>query len=229
MIEQFAKLIPEDFLDRSGSVFYSGRKAFTPPKSLYILGLNPGGDPNSMTDDSIRRHTKEILERRPDEWSEYRDGIWNGKHPGTHGMQPRVVHLFECINIDLGTVPASNIAFVRSRREQKFDGDLISVAEQCWPLHNSVIKNLEVKIILCFGRTAAGWVRRKIDATEKVAEFIEQNNRKWKSAIYKNQNDIYVADLTHPSIADWTVPETDPTPIISSIIESVVPNRSNDA
>lgn len=222
MIEQFSNLIPENLLDRSGAVFYSGRKAFTSPRSLYILGLNPGGDPNLRTDDSIRRHTNEILEERPDDWSEYRDAKWNGKNPGTHGMQPRVVHLLERMNIDPSIVPASNIAFVRSSREQKFDGDLIAIAEQCWPLHTSVIENLGIKIVLCFGRTAAKWVRGKINATEKVSEFKEQNKRKWKSAIYKNKNGIYVADLTHPSIADWTVPETDPTPMVSSIVGTIL-------
>ena len=40
-IEDFAKLIPESFLNRPGSVFHSGRLAFEYPSELYILVLQP--------------------------------------------------------------------------------------------------------------------------------------------------------------------------------------------
>ena len=45
MIEEFAKIIPSKLLFESGSVFCSGRQAFSRKNGLYILGLNPGSDP----------------------------------------------------------------------------------------------------------------------------------------------------------------------------------------
>ena len=39
MIEKLAERIPPDLLGRSGSVFYSGRAAFSSQASLYILDL----------------------------------------------------------------------------------------------------------------------------------------------------------------------------------------------
>ena len=51
MIETLTGLIPEDLLDRSGSVFYSGKDAFSGTKPIYLLGLNPGGDPQEMSEE----------------------------------------------------------------------------------------------------------------------------------------------------------------------------------
>jgi len=46
MIETFASRIPAALLPRSGKVFYAGRAAFAAPHPLYVLGVNPGGDPS---------------------------------------------------------------------------------------------------------------------------------------------------------------------------------------
>ena len=221
MIEQFARLIPRNLLDESGSVFYSGRNAFSKPNNLYILGLNPGGEPNDRKDDSIRLDTEEILRGRPDNWSEYRDGEWENKPPGKHGMQPRILHLLRKLNLDPGTVPASNIAFLRSSQEKSFKGDIYAIAEECWPLHQAVISELGVTVILCFGRTAGAWVRYKVGADKKISEFVEKNKRKWRSKIYTNSNDILVADFTHPSRANWVAPDTDPSELMLDIVSEL--------
>ena len=54
MIEEFAKIIPSKLLFESGSVFYSGRQAFSRKNGLYILGLNPGGDPDKQKNEIIK-------------------------------------------------------------------------------------------------------------------------------------------------------------------------------
>ena len=43
MIEEFIELIPQSLYGESGAAFYSGRRAFSAPSDLYILGANPGG------------------------------------------------------------------------------------------------------------------------------------------------------------------------------------------
>lgn len=45
--------IKTDILTRSGSVFYSGRSAFSRPASLYLLGLNPGGSPERQAAETV--------------------------------------------------------------------------------------------------------------------------------------------------------------------------------
>jgi hypothetical protein len=52
-MENFIKYIPEEINKLSGAVFYSGKKAFTGNKTLYILGLNPGGCPINQKEDTI--------------------------------------------------------------------------------------------------------------------------------------------------------------------------------
>lgn len=42
--ETFAAAVPTSLLSESGKVFYSGRNAFSPPASIYVLGVNLGGD-----------------------------------------------------------------------------------------------------------------------------------------------------------------------------------------
>ena len=53
MIEDFAKLIPDSIMHRSGKAFYSGRLAFSSPSGLYVLGVNPGGDPEEYPDETV--------------------------------------------------------------------------------------------------------------------------------------------------------------------------------
>ncbi|MCX7055915.1 MAG: hypothetical protein NTZ79_01650, partial [Proteobacteria bacterium] len=105
MIATFTKLIPRDLLGRSGAVFYSGAAAFEGQKDLYILGLNPGGSPNTHADKTINMHTQNVLNNKPSDWSEYRDEVWANGPRGTAGMQPRVRHLLGQIGLSPGSVP----------------------------------------------------------------------------------------------------------------------------
>ncbi|MDE0671952.1 MAG: hypothetical protein OXH72_09450 [Caldilineaceae bacterium] len=95
MIEDFAKNIPLDLQHKLGIVLYSGRSAFSGHRKLYILGLNPGGDPTKQANKTVAWHTSKVLREKPDMWSEYSDACWEGKSSGKHGMQPRLLHLLK--------------------------------------------------------------------------------------------------------------------------------------
>ena len=219
MIEEFARNIPADYLDRSGSVFYSGKHAFSKPAELYILGINPGGDPDLQSDETIEWHTNKVLNNEADNWSAYRDESWQNAAPGSWGMQPRVLHLFKELGYDAGEVPASNVIFQRSRRESNIKKELKRMADECWPFHEAILQSLTPKAILCFGNTAGDIVRKIVGATTLIDEFLEDNNRGWRSRAYENVSGTKVIVPTHPSIADWTSPNTDPTPMIKRVIE----------
>lgn len=220
MIDEFAALIPTDVMNRSGAVFYSGRAAFSQPSPLYILGLNPGGSPESQADQTVEWHTKNVLNNRGQHWSEYQDEIWWHEHAkGTSGMQPRVLRLLERLGLDPQKTPASNLLFVRSARERDIASTFDEAAKLCWPFHKSVIERLSVRVVLCFGKRVGNWVCGRLNATNYAGEFIEANKRHWKSIAYKNSDGIAVVVASHPSRADWTKPETDPSQLVGRMLQ----------
>lgn len=214
MIEELRHKIPASLRTASGKVFYSGRLAFSSPATIYVLGINPGGDPSEQANETVARHTDEVLTSKPRDWSAYRDESWDGAAPGTFGMQPRLLHIFTNLGMSPGGVPCSNLVFLRSRREDKIEGDMSELAERCWPFHEKTIHLLEPRIVLCLGQTVGKFVRKKLGATRQCDEFIENNRRRWRSTVFVNESGVRVIVATHPSIVDWTATDTDPSSLI---------------
>lgn len=223
MIERFIKLIPTGLNEKSGSVFYSGRNAFQGKKDLYIVGLNPGGSEIDQKAETILFHTLKTLKANPN-WSEYKDESWKGREPGKFGLQPRILHLMKQLNLSPYDVPASNICFVRSKRESTIAKELGALCESCWKFHEAVINELDIKVILCFGKTAGNFVRKKIDANNLIDQFIEFNSRRWKTEVYTNTKGQVIIVAPHPSIADWTNEKTDPTALIKKYLRAIKRN-----
>lgn len=214
-IEDFAKLIPTDLAPLSGKVFYSGRNAFAFQAPIYILGVNPGGSPENYPTENVGAHTKMILEMANPDWSAFRDEVWEGRTPGTYGMAPRILYLFRRLGLSPGNVPASNLVFVRSRNEATMGAaSMRRLADQCWPFHAAVIQELKPRVVLCMGKTAGRYVQNKLGANRLNGEFIEQNDRGWRSRSFANAVGINVVVATHPSVADWTAPNTDPSQLV---------------
>jgi hypothetical protein len=219
-IEAFAEKIPQQLRSLSGSVFYSGRHAFSARSDLYVLGVNPGGDPEAHDTETVDSHTQCVLTTFADDWSAYRDESWKGAAPGTHGMAPRVLHLFAELGVNPGSVPCSNLIFERSRREADLIDKLPTLADRCWPFHAYAIEMLQPRVVLCFGKTVGNFVRQRLCATTLIAEFVEQNNRRWRSESFTSTNkDMTVVVATHPSIADWTAPNTNPTQLVKQALK----------
>lgn len=217
-LDDFAALVPPALLGRSGSVFYSGRSAFVGRAKLYLLGLNPGGSPVAQADETIGLDLAD-WSALPERWSAYADESWMGMPPGTCGLQPRVLHLFNQLQIDPPDVPASNVVFVRSSTEAALAEEKRSLLAACWPVHERVITTLGVRVIVCLGTTAGAWVREAVGASSLVDELREQNNRGWRSQTHQNKEGLQVVTLTHPSRADWTNPASDPTPLVRRAFE----------
>lgn len=134
-------------------------------------------------------------------------------------MQPRVLHLFNKLNLNPGEVPSSNLIFVPSRRENKINTEeKRALCQECWPFHEAVIKELRLKVILCFGKTAGKYLRVKLDANTMIDEFVEANNRRWRSQAFSGKYGVKVIVATHPSIADWTTPASDPSEMIKRVV-----------
>lgn len=215
--EHFAALVPQQITHRSGSVFYSGRAAFSQKSRLYILGLNPGGSPISQAAETIARDL-ERWRQLPLQWSAYSDESWLGRPPGTWGMQPRLLHMLRGLGLDPRLVPASNVIFVRSATEAALAAEKRSLLPVCWRVHRAVINELGVDTVLCFGGTAGKWVRDELSAQTLVAEFAETNARGWRSSAHKNSRGQVVATLTHPGRANWCNSDADPTPFVARLL-----------
>lgn len=214
LIELLCNRIPDEVRPRSGKVFYSGRAAFEVPASLYILGVNPGGDPLEHQAETVERHTADVLHKFRPDWSAYRDESWKGAAPGYSGMQPRVLHMFATLGLNPGLVPCGNLVFVRSRREKNMGKEMMPLADLCWPFHELAIRELRPRVVVVFGKTAGQYVCSKMGAATPYAEIIENNNRRWRSCAFEGRMGTKIFVATHPSVADWCAPATDPTPLI---------------
>ena len=214
MLEEFAELIPKSLLHKSGEVFYSGKRAFGSQSELYVLGANPGGDPEGMQDATVSRHIEQVLHDKSANWSAYRDESWHGRAPGKSPMQRGVLHLFKKLGIDPGETPCSEVVFLRSRSLPELKGNYEQLAAQCWPFHQTVINRLGARVVVCLGKTAGASVRRYLKAYTQTDEFVEKNKRKWESLSHKNDEGIFVVTLTHPSQVAWTSPASDPTSLV---------------
>ena len=216
-VENALKNVPASIMMRSGSVFYSGTSAFSQSTDLYILGLNPGGSPLNQNDETVARDLDD-WRSLPARWSSYLDESWQGKPPGTHGMQPRMRHMFDKLGRDLRAVPASNVVFVRSTSEATLSAEKSALLSKCWPVHDAVIRDLGIRTILCLGTTAGRWVREAVGANQLIDKFQEQNARGWTSEAHLGSDGRAVVTVTHPGRADWRNPNADPTPLLGAVL-----------
>jgi hypothetical protein len=223
-IESFAAHIPSELVAESGKVFYSGRKAFSGQSNLYVLGLNPGGDPSNHKAETIGHHTNQVIHSFSDDWSEYRDESWEGKPKGTYGMAPRILHLFTVLGLEPGVVPASNLIFVRSRTAADLKSNYKRLADKCWPFHAFAIQELRPRAVLCLGADAGRYVRARMGANALLGEYVERNKRGWRNQAYSNADGAAVIVVTHPSRVDWRNPDTDPSSVVDWVLR-MTPNK----
>lgn len=219
MIEDLASYIPESLNAVSGKVFYSGRDAFRVGAPVYVLGYNPGGDPEGHADETVGTHTKAVLKEYASNWSAYRDENWRGP-AGTTKIQPVILALLERLGLDPGLTPASNLIFERSTeaadlRERKNLQDL------CWPFHAKAIDWIKPRFVICFGSETGKYVRQKLAAHREISRFEEQNNRRWTSYAHRAADGRTIFTLMHPSRAKWTTPATDPRPMVEQIFKEI--------
>jgi hypothetical protein len=203
---------------RSGSLFYSGPSAFHGKPPLYVLGLNPGGSPVTQAIETVECDLADWRALKSP-WSAYLDESWQGKATGTHGMQPRMLHMFDRLGLDLREIPASNVVFVRSANEAALASEKAALLSQCWPVHAAVIRDLGIRTILCLGTTAGRWTREAIGAHTPIDRFQESNGRGWSSEAHIAADGRAVVTVTHPGRADWRNPAADPTPLVKAVLE----------
>jgi hypothetical protein len=176
--------------------------------------LNPGGSPDLQAADTIGRQIDDVLTQTVAEWSAYCDESWLGRKAGEATFQKRVRHLLARLGLDPRRTPSSNLIFVRSSRLATLDGGIDAHVTSCWKFHEQVIARLATRVVICLGVSTGEAVRQRTGADRPIAVFEEANARRWKSSLHCNDEGLLVASLTHPSIADWTTPGCDPSPLL---------------
>jgi len=216
-MEEFIQYIPQYLLKESGKVFYSGRNAFTGKKKVYVLGINPGGDPIAQVHETVEWHNNLVLSENPD-WSSYIHESWRGKPKGEYCFQTRVIHLFDGLNLNPYEVPSSNVVFRRTPRANHIKRR-DPIWDDCWKFHEKVIEKLGIETVLCLGRDAERVVCNKTNANNLIDISKEQNGRKWATRAFTNKSGFLVISLTHPSIVKWDSEVADPTPFVKKVLQ----------
>ena len=215
-LNDYASMIPAELLPVNGSALFSGPASVSEQaEPILMLGANPGGDPRLPGHATIAESIQRMLDY-PDNWNEWRDAAW-GSAPGRQKNQLRVKHLFNRLGLDLGRIATSNVVLARSRRLHTLDHDLSfsELGDLTWPMHEALIENLGVRLVICLGGEAGSYVQGKLGAHRVIDEFVENNRRNWRSYVSEAPSGIRVATLTHPSIAKWDASATDPSELVA--------------
>ena len=216
MIAELSKYVSSSFADVSGKVFCSGRSSFRQRGGIYVLGYNPGGDPETHGTETVSRHTNYVMSDAPDRWSAYMDEVWQGRGSV---MQTRMQYLFRALKLDPRQVPSSNLIFTRSRRGADLKMKSRELINLCWKFHAEVIKQLQPAAIICLGSDCGSVVRTKVGGglIDTLSERYE--GRSWASYAWQRADCPAIIQITHPSVADWTNAAADPVPMIRRVME----------
>ena len=192
----------------SGKAFHSGRLAFSAPRDLYILGLNPGGDPEDRSE-TVASNIEQVRGEEED-WCAFLDQDWR---PGgrNHGrakapLQLEMQELAACLGLDLRGIPASDVIFARSRQAHHIVNRR-KLMDLCWPFHQAVIEGLRIRVVLCLYKEAAEFVREKAGTRAqpigRVCERSRAGREFWREA-FAAPCGLKVVQITRPTGIPWT-------------------------
>lgn len=195
-----------DDAEKPGAVLYNGLDTLCSNNGLYIMGFNPGGDPNTITTSVIKS-----LEVLKDQYCSYRDECWRKacpedckKHQGKSRHQERVCSLVQVLRRDISETVAVNTVFLRSKKQDDLKASW-DIFEKCWHVHEKLLSIVRPKIILCLGngepRSAFAFLRKKVSPTTQPSS---DHVKSFVSEIVQ----CPVIGVRHPSYP-WFDPVTD--------------------
>lgn len=150
------RVLLKPILCASGAVFYSGRKTLEGKNDFYLMGLNPGGDPDSMKKETIEKSLADWQEEKAD-WSAYRHQYWGRKEvyleeeKGNFSHQKGVrAFCNKCLGPDVTEVPSANAIFRRTKKGKDLPKDT-ELDRICWQVHRLLFSKVQPKYIICLG------------------------------------------------------------------------------
>lgn len=180
-----------EILNKSGGVLYSSYRTVR-EGDFFIMGLNPGGSPEDMSDCTIKQDIERICSRERENrwWNEYLDERWDNKEPGTDKLQLHIRHFIRGLLGDedmLRKICASNLCFIRTRNEDDLNfkySSLFKCFDFCWPVNEWLLAKVKPKILIVFSKPACDYIKLKfkVSGSEKV---FDAKWDKWKIRIAK--------------------------------------------
>jgi len=133
-------------LDLPGGLVYSAGTTVKPGK-VYIMGLNPGGNP-----EVDKFSIQQSLDKLPTEpGNDYADS-WANRPAGQAPLQRRIRYLVEdVLGAQLEETFATNLIFRKTRSAR--DLNLSVEGDRCWPVHEAFLKIVRPDFILVFGNS----------------------------------------------------------------------------
>ncbi|HEY9215017.1 MAG TPA: hypothetical protein VIQ29_19465 [Ancylobacter sp.] len=177
---------------KSGKLLYSSRTTLSPGE-LYVLGFNPGGDPN-VENETVAEN---IAATPQSGWNEYTHGIWKLRdkvYPaGEQPRQRRIRSFFDVAGYDITAAFCSNVFFMRGIDVQRSvkTTDFSVLANECAFLHRFMLDVVRPRIVVCFGHDAFRWFEklnlslRKDVHVEQVPHFARGSNEAFFAAAAK--------------------------------------------
>ena len=229
MLNEFINLIPDSLLRQPGRAFNSGRLAFSEPSGIYVLLLNPAY-PGDYPQATVFQQARDVAKRKPQDWCAFLDDQWGNRPPGKHFLQRNLLQLYARLGVSPRNAPSSQLVFLATKTSAalKKRPDFQYLREDCWHFHAAVIQKLQPRAVVCVGKDAADFARRKLNASALVGErCVDVGKRPRTSQSHKNAQGLTVISLPHPAAAgfgpDWTPQEI-------NLVERVLkrPIRSSD-
>lgn len=167
LLDEMLNLVPKHLHEISGSILYSGYDAFSSPSPIYVMSINPAGDPDEITK-TIAESTREMLLENRSEYSAYLDESWDGQRIGAAFVQGRMQRLLiEGLKLDPRQVPVTNLVFQRTRSAGEIPRERFA---ECWKFHEVMTERLGARVIVCLGKGIADHARRMAQAHEPIEE-----------------------------------------------------------
>ncbi len=188
----FAREQLRDILDLSGQVLYSGASTLRKGE-VYLLGLNPGGDPNSRTLMTIDQSLADLLS--PD--NERREkNSYMVPWPASNTLRLRIVWLLQSLGFQVPDVAASNLIFPRSKDETTCRYDCF--ANTCWAVHERIIDVVRPRVVLTYGSTPYRFLSERFGRTGEVTMLAGHGT--WECRAFDVPGRFHVVGVPHMSL-----------------------------
>lgn len=141
----YARTALASLQDRSGQVLMSGASTLRPGR-IYLLGLNPGGDPDNHALMTIGQSLDDLVSRTRAERNSYLVEWPGGARKNL--VRHRILDLIWGLGLEPHEVCASNLIFTRSPGEASCSYQDL---EACWRVHEHILRVVRPKAIVTYG------------------------------------------------------------------------------
>ncbi|HZL78534.1 MAG TPA: hypothetical protein VFC17_06750 [Candidatus Limnocylindrales bacterium] len=206
-------MLDPKILDSNGRFLYSTADTLCRGK-IYLLGLNPGGDPRKWSKGNREGNVRYSFKYLPQAKCAYLEE-WD-KPAGQHPLQKRICWLMQELKFDIKKVCANNLIFLRSQSAAKLN-NFQELADLCWLAHEFILRIVRPKLMLVYGNLAVSPFNylEKIAKNKTVTQIYPSGHGNWNCRFFCGElaglkvtviglPHLSRFDITkHPRVAAW--------------------------